>query len=134
MSVALCSKFSNFFLKTNFLDRSFLEIPFTDRDSFISALFLLKRNLKSTCSRIVTLATVANTNVHRRQEIRYQLQKPAHVPLFCWILCFYLVMRFEICESALTRPIKQYHGKLDVLQSDASGEFQVMSPWQVIPT
>ena len=76
MQFALCSKISNFFLKTNFLDRSKAKNPSCERDTFIFRVFYDRSNSGKSFSKKCMSSKFA---LHTSTNFQNVIQDAVHV-------------------------------------------------------
>ena len=76
LSLEVPSVSSNFFLRSNFLDRSKIKIPSCERDSFISSVSLMKTNTAKVFSEICSSVLF---RIHTSTRMEYQFRERAHL-------------------------------------------------------
>ena len=85
MLFAKCAKPSNFFLKTNFLDRSKIKYPSSEPDSFIFDVFYDQHNSAEVFSKSCTSLASA---LHTSTNFQNALRDAAHVTTSAGSFCF----------------------------------------------
>ncbi len=79
MSFVMCSEISNFFLKTNFLDRSKIKYPSSELDSFIFEVFYDQSNSAEVSSKSAPHVEQLCTHLRISGISRNALRDAAHV-------------------------------------------------------